>query len=270
MRSLLWLLLFAAPAFGSTPAIRVPEVVEEQPAPVPPAPPTPIAVPKLTPELLYVIDSDAECVVTASPLGVVNIVGEAGPLRLRGKFIESPNKIQTKNFAGKYLFTVEPVGKGRVEILIIPVGAKSEKDIIRRTIDVDDGTAPQPPPKPIDPPTPDVPAPIAGDGFKVLIVYEAMQAQQLPAGQQSAIFGKATRDYLNAKSPLGPDGKTREWRIYDADVDTSNETKTWQDAMKRPRTSIPWIIVSDGKSGFEGPLPATLTEIETLLKKYGK
>ena len=262
------ILLLLAMAGDPVPGIRVPDVLEPQPLPSPVEPPKPVAVPKLTTDLIYVIDSDVEAIVTASPAGVVKVVGEAGPLRMRGKFIDGNGKIQTKTFGGKFIYTVEPLSSGRCEVIVIPVGVAKESQIVRRTIDVDAGEGPQPPPKPIDPPVPN--APIAGDGFKVLIVFEATQAQQLPAGQQSAIYGKATRDYLNSKCPVGPDGKTKEWRIYDKDTVMDDESKVWQDAMKRPRTAIPWIVISDGKTGFEGPLPATEAAITELLTKYGK
>ncbi len=51
---------------------------------------------------------------------------------------------------------VEAVGKGRVELDLIPVGLKLESEIVAVTLDVDAGQAPQPPPdpKPPDPPTP--------------------------------------------------------------------------------------------------------------------
>jgi len=135
------------------------------------------------------------------------------------------------------------------------------------------GTQPQPPPKPVDPVVPDVPViapPIDGDGFKVLIVYEAMDTTGLTRDQQSAIFGKSLRDFLNAKCVLGTDGKTREWRIWDKDVNTDSAPPQWAKAMKRERKSVPWIVVSNGKTGFEGPLPATEAAIMELLNKYTK
>lgn len=129
-------------------------------------------------------------------------------------------------------------------------------------------SGPQPPPGPGPGPTPS-PAPIPVDGFRVLIVYESSELSKMPAAQQSILYSKPVRDYLNAKCVMGPDGKTKEWRIYDKDVATDAESKTWQDAMKRPRQSIPWLIVSDGKTGYEGPLPGSVDEAMAILKKWG-
>jgi hypothetical protein len=105
----------------------------------------------------------------------------------------------------------------------------------------------------------------------VLIVYESAELSKLSPVQQAILFNKDMREYLNTTCPVGPDGKTREWRIWDKDVDASAESELWQAALKRDRKSVPWIIVSnpDKGGGYEGPLPATITETMALLKKYG-
>jgi hypothetical protein len=83
------------------------------------------------------------------------------------------------------------------------------------------------------------------------------------------LFDKRVRDYLNSKCVVGPDNKTREWRIYDKDVDTSGEAKLWRDAMKRERKTIPWLVISTGKGGVERELPANVEDTLALLKQYG-
>ena len=100
----------------------------------------------------------------------------------------------------------------------------------------------------------------------MLIIYETADAPKLPEAQQQILFGKAPRDYLN--SHCDPDGNVKAWRIWDKDVDASNESKAWQDAMKRPRTSVPWMIVSNGTTGWEGPLPANVDAAMAIWKKY--
>lgn len=131
---------------------------------------------------------------------------------------------------------------------------------------------PTPPgPTPPAPPTPG-PAPIAGDGLRVLIVYETQEIGKLTPGQFSAIFGDPLRTMMNAKCATGPVGATKEWRIYDKDISTNGETKTWQDAMARPRKSVPWLIVSNPQKGggFEGPLPERVEDTIALLNKFGE
>lgn len=118
------------------------------------------------------------------------------------------------------------------------------------------------------PPAP--PAPIAGDGFKVLIVYETGAAGQIPYTQQLVIFDQGVRKYLDTHCVKGEDGKTPERRIWDSHVTgLENETKTWQDAFARKRSSSPWIVISNGKTGIEAPLPNNAADTLALLKKYG-
>jgi hypothetical protein len=126
---------------------------------------------------------------------------------------------------------------------------------------------PKPPePKPPEPKPPDV-APIPVDGFRVLIIHES--ADKITPAQRAIVTAQAIRQYVNAKCVKGPDGVTAEARFWDKDTVVSGESKLWQDAMNRPRTSVPWIIISTGKAGYEGPLPATVTDTLALLKKYG-
>lgn len=136
------------------------------------------------------------------------------------------------------------------------------------------GPAPPPvpptPPGPV-PPTPG-PAPIAGDGLRVLIVYETQEIGKLTPGQFQTVFGEPMRTMLDSKCVVGPDNKTREWRIYDKDISTTNVPKNWQDAMKRDRKSVPWLIVSNPQKGggFEGPLPERVEDTIALLNKFGE
>jgi hypothetical protein len=101
------------------------------------------------------------------------------------------------------------------------------------------------------------------------MVYETSIIQKLPPAQSAVLFSKKVRDYLDAKCARGADGRTPEYRIWDQDIDTTAAGALWQAAMKRERKSLPWLVVSTGKSGYEGPLPATVDETLALLKKYG-
>ena len=132
-------------------------------------------------------------------------------------------------------------------------------------------TPPQPPtpPVPPTPPAPPEPAPIPAEGFRVLTVVETGELSKLAGGQHAALYSKEVRDYLNSRCVVGPDGKTKEWRIWDQHADPSAEQAHWREAMKRPRQSLPWVLVSDGKRGYEGPLPATPEAFLELLKRYG-
>ena len=135
--------------------------------------------------------------------------------------------------------------------------------------DVPPGPGPVPPgPDPPIPPDPG-PSPIPGAGMKVLIVYETADLPKMPAAQSVALRAKVVWDYLDAKCVAGPDGKTKQWRIWDKDVDTRNESKLWQDAFARKRASVPWIVIGTERAGYEGPLPENTDKVLELLKKYG-
>jgi hypothetical protein len=112
------------------------------------------------------------------------------------------------------------------------------------------------------------PAPIPVAGFRVLILYGAKDEESYPPAQQAILYDSSIRSYLNAKCIKGIAG-TPERRIWDAGVDASAESKLWQDALKREHKTLPWIIISDGKTGYEGALPKTVDETLTLLRKYG-
>lgn len=135
------------------------------------------------------------------------------------------------------------------------------------------GPTPDPTPDP-PPPTPD-PSPFTEPGFRVLFVVEKNDLTQYPPGQFNAMEAKTVKDYLNAKCVKGPDGKTAEWRMYDQHTPLTNAPKVWQDVMARSRTSLPWVVVGNGKSGYEGPVPfnkdnsSDLKPIMDLLTKFG-
>lgn len=265
------LLVASASAAGDDP-IRFPSApVVPQPMPAP-TPPSPDAAIRLVGEQLFVIDSKVECVIKAHPAGIVKVTKKKGPRDITAVFVDGTGFPEDREYQGPFIYVVQAVGNGRVELDAIPLGLKAESEIKSAVLDV--GTLPLPPPKPpepkpdpkpVDPPSP---APIPVAGLRVLIVYETADAPKMPPAQAAIIYGKTARDYLLANCAIGPDGKTREVRIWDKDISTAGESKLWQDAMARPRQSVPWIIVSNGKTGFEGPLPANVDEFLTLVKRY--
>jgi hypothetical protein len=103
-------------------------------------------------------------------------------------------------------------------------------------------------------------APIPEAGLHVLIVEETEDRRQLPQSQVNIFTSVTLREYL--------DSKAKAWRIFDQDVDLERESEVWQKAMGRERASVPWIVVSNGRTGHEGPLPKTVAETLTLIKKY--
>jgi hypothetical protein len=165
-------------------------------------------------------------------------------------------------------------GDGSFQVTYQPVGKAKE---VRRVV-VSGGVVPpgpEPPgpgPKPPVPPNPDEPPPIPGTGLRVLFVHENNPSSPeavLSKEQHAALFSKNVSDYLDSKCPKGPDGKTPEWRRYDQHQKMDRENAIWVDAMKRPHNVIPWVLISNGINGFEGPLPETEAELLALIKKFG-
>lgn len=110
------------------------------------------------------------------------------------------------------------------------------------------------------PPPPDVDPPIPVTSLHVLIIEEMDDRSKLPASQVSVFTSSVLRKWLTDNNA--------QWRMFDDDVDQSNMEQKWKDAMARPRTSLPWLIASNGTTIFEGPLPKSETEVIAILEKY--
>lgn len=249
------------------------------PAPPAPVPPAPIPSPDPEPAAaLRIVGETQIAPYRVVRLKAVGVPAKAGVIwKVRPLAADAP--ANAVDWVGRQNVRepewVAPPGQYRVELSVGSMGADGTMALDYTEVIVTIGQAPQPPPVPPVPPGPvppgptPGPAPIPGDGLRALFVFESGKLQTYPPGQLAALYSKTVRDYLNARCPKGPDGVTPERRWYDADQDVSAESKTWQDAMKRPRASLPWVIISNGKAGFEGPLPNSIEELLALLKQYG-
>jgi hypothetical protein len=231
----------------------------------------PTEITELSADTLYVIESTNKFFVLDSERGIVTTNMETGPIKVRGKFVDGNGKYETRNYVGPYICIVEALKKGRVELLAVPVGAEDANVVVRTTLNVM-GMSPNPPPTPDPTPDPEpTPNPIPGDKNRVLIMYEASDLSSMPVGQTVQLTSANLRSYLNKKCLKGADGKTAEYRIWDKDVDLTNVSQVWKDAIgtaKKENTTLPVLAVSNGKSGWIGTLPATEAETLSILKKY--
>lgn len=136
------------------------------------------------------------------------------------------------------------------------------------------GPSPVPPvppgPKPPDPtppgpgPTPTPVVPIVGDGLRVLFVVEYDDATKYPPGVNAVMYGEKCRAYLNAKCVRI--GTQPQWHILDQHAKVG---EPWASALARPRTSLPWVLISTGKDGFEGPIPNGEAAGLELFQRFG-
>lgn len=106
-----------------------------------------------------------------------------------------------------------------------------------------------------------VSAPFATDKLSVLIVEQTEDRDDLPPSQVSAIESTIWREYVISKGG--------EARVLEPEAKLSNE-KPWVPlALAVKREKLPWLVISDGKRGFSGPLPETLEGLQTKLKEVG-
>ncbi len=259
--SLLFFLLLAPPGVPGEP-VPGPSIILPT-NPIPPTPP-PVVTPVVGLDQLYVVRSKEACTVLASPDGIVKIQTDAGPVKIHAK-LWPLTTYTCPTYKEPFVYIIQPVVSGNCELLIV-----SGTTTIRQPLVVGTPTPPKPPdpPTPPTPPDPPQPAPpFPASGLHTLILYETGDLSKYPAGQSLVLYSEAVRDAM-AKGPDGRNG----YRIWDYDADPTNEAKVWQDAMKAKPTGkdkLPWVIISNGKTGYSGPLPATVAEMQTLMAHYG-
>lgn len=190
-----------------------------------------------------------------------------GNLEMIREFTRATNKLVIRVLTNE-------VGNGYVVVAAVKDGSMLPLyRCLVRVIEPGPAPPPGPGPKPPDPgpsppdpkppePIPDAP-PFPADSLHVLVVYETATVAELKAGQRAILYSKAVRDMLDAKC-----GKN--YRFFDKDQDASKDTPAFAAAMRVKRDSIPWVVVSNGKTGFSGPLPQTAGEFETLVGRYAK
>lgn len=123
---------------------------------------------------------------------------------------------------------------------------------------VRDADIQRPRPRPI--PDVVVEPPMPGLNFGVLIVESRNERARLSRGQLETLQSAEFRRWLANNGA--------EHRIWDENTDISRESEPWQKGMRRPRDSLPWLIVSNERTGFTGPLPPTLEETIALLERF--
>ena len=109
----------------------------------------------------------------------------------------------------------------------------------------------------IDPPDP---APIPVPGLHVLIVEETANRGSLPLDQLAILQSTQIRDHVRAAGG--------NYRQFDEDQQMDEAPQVWQDAMKLPRDSVPWWIVSNGETGVSEPLPLTIEDAMTTVRRF--
>jgi hypothetical protein len=158
-----------------------------------------------------------------------------------------------------------------VKWLMDPANSMDEvyQDEVSIVVKPDKAPEPGPDPTPDPTPDPDVKPPIPDPGFRVLIMFESesKDSNKLPALQKAIIWGADTRAYLDQVCVKEPSGRSA-WRMFDPDQDVSGEYDVWKTAMQRKPDKLPWVLISNGKTGYEGPLQDTPSKFMEECKKH--
>lgn len=105
-------------------------------------------------------------------------------------------------------------------------------------------------------------APIPADGLHVLVVEETEDRTKLPPSQIVALTSSVLRDYVAAKQG--------QFMMADDDSPIEHMDPLWAAALARPRTGLPWIIVSNGTNGAEQLLPQDIDATLELIRQYAE
>lgn len=111
------------------------------------------------------------------------------------------------------------------------------------------------------------PSPIPDVGYRVLITYSNATKSSLPREQLATLDSYELREWLDSHCVKDAQS-VPEWRIWATEVQINPDQPIWQKLMGLERKSEPWIIISNGRTGFSGPLPANEAETIKLLEKY--
>ncbi len=209
-----------------------------------PQPPPPVT--KLTADTLYVVEWDKDFFLLASPNHLVKITKHAGPLTVYAPIVGGDGKPELKTYTGKFIYTVQGVMSGTVELIAVPVGVTDEATISRKVLLVDIGPRP-PDPGPGPGPGPKPPTdPIFPLDAKtrVLMVWDVDNQDSLTAAQQASIEGIEVRKWLDSHAP-------NQYKIWPASVKgVEHMPQEWQKAWNKAqatKTPLPYVAISDGK-----------------------
>lgn len=183
--------------------------------------------------------------------------------------------------AGTRLFLWGPPGRYSVDAVVIPLLSVTLEgktfDVIGgeiRRLDASFTILGNVPPGPGPDPNPQD-APFPAPGFAILILHEAQETGRLTEKQKAILTSQEIRKYLHAKCVKLEDGSIAA-RFWDDDYTQAQLSlapqvmqRAYFELLEDAAGRLPWIGISDGRTGFSGPLPGTVAETLALLKKYG-
>ena len=137
-----------------------------------------------------------------------------------------------------------------------------------------DVPVPPNPDVPVPPtPTPDNPPLVNAPGLRILILEESSQRDQLTLGQREVLFGGQVRNWLRSNcitEPANPDGAYRIWdKEWNPQIDP-DATNWGAIRAKADPKSLPWMVITNGKTSYQGPVESGQKFTETASKYLPK
>lgn len=136
-----------------------------------------------------------------------------------------------------------------------------------------DPTPPEPDPGP-DPPPPDPTVPFPAPGLAVLVIYEAGEVGKLPASQQAIFSSNKLLRFLRSKTVKLSDGDPA-IRVWDKDYKPEHMVnvpavfrEAYFDVRDEAAGQLPWIAISNGQRGWQGPLPQNVNDVMELVDGF--
>ena len=243
------------------PVLVEPEVIDDEPEPPKPRPDrTPKPVTTISEEQLYVIESTIPLIVLASPDGFVKIEGEEGPQKVKAKFVDGIGKMETRIFHSKFLYFINAVKPGKLELIIVPVGVEKPENILRQDLTVL-GQMPNPPPNPPPKPDPDpIPDPDPPEPSSDSLMIEVVE-DPLNRSPDTAIVLSALAEWNALKD------KGHEWRIYSV---RTTETLGLEAVAAAKDVPHPAVVIRDKETRKilrVINLPKTMTDLKRVLSE---
>ncbi len=274
IRRMVWLLFLfvCVPAIAQepvAPVVRWPVTTPTVTPAVDPEP-SPKPVTTLPADYLFIVETDVPYIPLTEPEGLLIVSEDEGPVKVRGKIAGGTGRIEGRTYTGKYVYTFEGIANGSVAILMIPKGLQDRAQVDRRFLKIT-GFGPQPPPEPVEPDVdPDVEPPVdpkTTGPLKIVIFEETVDRGSLPETQTDALLSTIWREY--AREHCSKTNGHPDFRVIDKDTNLSKAEDWVQAAGKKERNGLPWLCVTNGTTGYNGPFPEDLERLMQILKEYG-
>ena len=209
----------------------------------------------------YVFLQNSDTQLDYKKVGLVRVTTEAANVDILASD-KDRNPIEIEKLEDGY-YQIRKHGTFWIDITALDFEKNIYRRVQRKLVIGDDVKPPGPGPGPTPEPEPEppTPAPIPEAGLNILFVAESSDATKMTPGQREILFSLEGRNFLTATCG-------NNWRAFDQHVQFTDQDGKWAKAIQRPRESLPWIIISNGTTGFEGPMPGSLVDLKKLVEEY--